>query len=95
MRSNSLSFSMSLTCLYTAFLVNKCLKLNAVFETNRTQLKQEFTESYEKQFFFTVILLFLDIYEFNLLFTWSLLLSDPSFKSDALQAKQEKRDGSI
>lgn len=35
----------------TTFLVNKCLKLNAVFETNRTQLKQEFTESYQKHFF--------------------------------------------
>lgn len=71
----------------TTFLVNKCLKLNAVFKTNRTQLNQEFTESYQKHFF---LMLSLDIYEFNIIFPWSLLLSDPSFKSGALQAKQEK-----
>ena len=35
-------------------------------------------------------MLSLDIYEFNITFPWSLLLSDPSFKSEALQAKQEK-----
>ena len=36
------------------------------------------------------LMLSLDIYEFNIIFPWSLLLSDPSFKSEALQAKQEK-----
>ena len=35
-----------------------------------------------------------DIYEFNLIFPWSLLLSDPSFKSEALEAKQEDQEKS-
>ena len=35
------------------------------------------------------LMLSLDIYEFNIIFPWS-LLSDPSFKSEAFQAKQEK-----
>lgn len=74
-----------------AFLVNKYLKLNAVFKTNRTQLKQEFTESYQKHFFIALSWHL----RVNPIFPWSLRLSGPSFKSEALQAKQEKTNGII
>ena len=65
----------------TTFLVNKCLKLTA--DTTQSRVYRILP----KTFF---LMLSLDIYEFNIIFPWSLLLSDPSFKSEALQAKQEK-----
>lgn len=84
MRSNGLS--MSPICLYD-ISCKQMSEAECCFQNESDTTQSRVYRILPKTFF---LMLSLDIYEFNIIFPWSLLLSDPSFKSEALQAKQEK-----